>query len=362
MQPRERGASMPPLSACLIVKDEEAHIEACLRSLRPHVDEIVVVDTGSSDATVRLAAPLAARVLHFEWTDDFSAARNFSIAQAAHDMVFITDADNTVAHWDDAETARFLAAENAARLGCVRVVNIVETAGEERRSAEYEPKLFDRRFFHYEGIVHEQVMPLGEQAAARVHLDITVLHGGYSRDELARKRKTERNIALLQKALMRGDDPYLLYQLGKSRAARQEYGKAVDCFARALALRPNPNLSYVRQAVIAYGYALIQTQRYSEALFLERYRPFYAQNPDYTFLLAYANMMNGRFQQAFDLFSACTRMPDGEVEGVNRWLPCFNIGVIFESLGQKEQALRYYAMCGEYERAKERIAALNAEK
>lgn len=351
-----------PISACLIVRDEEAHIETCLRHLRQHVDEIVVADTGSTDATVRLAETLADRVLHFEWADDFSAARNFSIAQAAHDMVFITDADNTLESWDGAGVARFIAAGGSGQVGCVRVVNLTETDGEQRRSAEYEPKLFDRRFFRYEGIVHEQVVPLGDATAARVQLGITVLHGGYSRDELARKRKTERNIALLQKALARGDDSYLLYQLGKSRAARQEYAAAADCFARALALHPNPHLTYVRQAVVADGYALIQARRYPEALFLESYRVYYAEDPDYTFFLAYANMMNGRFRQAFDLYLACTRLRGGEVEGVTSWLPYYNIGVLFEALGQTEQALRYYGMCGDYERAKARISELRAGK
>ena len=70
------------LCLCMIVKDEEAMIGRCLQAAREAVDEIVVVDTGSSDRTVEIAESLGARVLHHEWDGDFSAARNVSFAAA----------------------------------------------------------------------------------------------------------------------------------------------------------------------------------------------------------------------------------------------------------------------------------------
>ncbi len=70
------------LSACLIVKNEEQRLPQCLESLRSLADEIIVVDTGSSDRTVASAKKHQARVFHFEWCDNFSQARNYAIAQA----------------------------------------------------------------------------------------------------------------------------------------------------------------------------------------------------------------------------------------------------------------------------------------
>ncbi len=67
---------MPTVSACLIVRDEAAHIGDCLDSLKGHVDEVVLVDTGSIDKTVEIAAARGARVFHMAWRDDFSLARN----------------------------------------------------------------------------------------------------------------------------------------------------------------------------------------------------------------------------------------------------------------------------------------------
>jgi len=84
------------LSACLIVKNEEQRLPKCLESLKAIADEIIVVDTGSSDRTVAVAKKYQARVFHFEWCDDFSQARNYAIAQAKGKWIFVIDADEVL--------------------------------------------------------------------------------------------------------------------------------------------------------------------------------------------------------------------------------------------------------------------------
>ncbi|MEK7296417.1 MAG: glycosyltransferase, partial [Planctomycetota bacterium] len=73
---------MNKLSACLIVKNEESVLPRCLESIRTFVDEIIIVDTGSNDHTIEIAHSYGARVYHFSWIDDFSAARNESLRHA----------------------------------------------------------------------------------------------------------------------------------------------------------------------------------------------------------------------------------------------------------------------------------------
>lgn len=84
------------LSACLIVKNEQKYLAFCLKSLEGLADEIIVVDTGSTDATRKIAAQFKASVYEFPWQNDFSAARNFSISKAQGDWIFIIDADELV--------------------------------------------------------------------------------------------------------------------------------------------------------------------------------------------------------------------------------------------------------------------------
>ncbi len=78
---------MFPLSVCIIAKNEEAHIEECLKRLVPYGFEIVLTDTGSTDQTLAAAAKYTDRIFHFDWCDDFSAARNFCMEKASHNWI-----------------------------------------------------------------------------------------------------------------------------------------------------------------------------------------------------------------------------------------------------------------------------------
>src|SRR5687767_12493572 len=93
---------MPTLSVCLIVKNEERYLAQCLQSVRGLWDDLVIVDTGSTDRTVEIAESFGARVFHFTWCDDFSAARNFCLDQITTDWILSLDADETIAGRDHA--------------------------------------------------------------------------------------------------------------------------------------------------------------------------------------------------------------------------------------------------------------------
>ena len=99
-KPSKKGFANSPspiiLSACLIVKNEEQRLPQCLESLRSLADEIIIVDTGSSDRTISIAKKYQARVFHFDWCDDFSRARNYAIAQAKGKWILVIDADEVL--------------------------------------------------------------------------------------------------------------------------------------------------------------------------------------------------------------------------------------------------------------------------
>ena len=91
---------IPTISVCLIVKNEEEFLPQCLESIKDVVDEIIVVDTGSTDRTVEIAKSFGAKVYHHAWENDFSKHRNQSIGYASSDWIFILDADEKVVQWD----------------------------------------------------------------------------------------------------------------------------------------------------------------------------------------------------------------------------------------------------------------------
>ena len=81
------------ISLCMIVKDEEQHLENCLNSIKELADEIIIVDTGSKDKTKEIAGKFTNKVYDFKWNDDFSEARNFSLSKATKDWILVLDAD-----------------------------------------------------------------------------------------------------------------------------------------------------------------------------------------------------------------------------------------------------------------------------
>ncbi len=103
---------MLPVSVCMIAKNEDNHIEECLKRLRPCKFEVVVVDTGSVDRTIEIAQKYTDKVFHFSWCDDFSAARNFSIQQASNDWVLVIDCDEYLENVNLAELEESLDAND----------------------------------------------------------------------------------------------------------------------------------------------------------------------------------------------------------------------------------------------------------
>lgn len=347
------------LSACLIVKDEEPCIEKCLDSVRSHVDEIVVVDTGSADGTVKIAGKYADKLLDFKWVNDFSAARNFSIENAANDWVFVLDADNEVTEWEEKTVGEFIEQNDPIKVGNVKIISLFEDNGFKKRSIERANKLFNRRYYRYRGIIHEQVTAVDARAYERADVGITVRHSGYQDDEIQRKRKAARNISMLKQSIEQtGESCYQVYQLGKAYEMDKNCGESLKCYSRAIALIDNFQYVYVRKLIISYGYALLNKKDFKSAVAVEKYKSYYGDNPDYNFLLAYIYMMNAQFSKAVETFLKCTVEKGGEIEGVTSCLPFYNIGVIYECLGNKTEALKNYGKCGEFDKAKNRIEAL----
>ena len=150
---------MITITACLIVKDEENVLERCLASLEGIADEIVIVDTGSSDGTRAIAAAHTSKVYDFEWTDDFAAARNFAFSKCGGDYIYSADADEII---DEADREKFRKLKSVLDPS-IDIVQFLYTNQLEFNTTynfdrELRPKLFKRlRTFVWEGEVHEQV-------------------------------------------------------------------------------------------------------------------------------------------------------------------------------------------------------------
>jgi glycosyltransferase involved in cell wall biosynthesis len=237
-------ASKISLSLALIVKNEARCLARCLRSVQGAVDEIVVVDTGSVDDTARIARGFQAKVADFAWVDDFSAARNFALAQTTGDWILVLDADEHASPALAAELRSFIA--NRPAIGRLKIVSDFRRNSQTMRSQAFVSRLFPRGA-HFEGRIHEQLV----SALTRLDLQGELWHDGY-----LEPTKSERNMRLLEQELKRSPgDVYLRFQLALEHASLNQTAEALACLRPAYAaLRTDE--PFAANLVVDYLYAL----------------------------------------------------------------------------------------------------------
>ena len=152
--------SKVPISVCIIAKNEEKYIEECLRKLKPYGFEIVVADTGSTDATKEIASRYADKVVDFTWINDFSAARNFCAKQASNNWILALDCDEYIESVD-IRILRVLLQQKPKQVGVVRMKNIQLRENDELGySVDDLPRLYNRNYYRYDKPIHEQIIPI----------------------------------------------------------------------------------------------------------------------------------------------------------------------------------------------------------
>ena len=356
---------MSPISVCIIAKNEEKHIEECCKHLVPYGFEIVLVDTGSTDRTVKLAQQYTDRIFHFDWCDDFSAAKNYATEKASHDWILSIDCDEYIEFADlSALTACIKSQPTAA--GRILIRNRFTENGQTAYEQVRVSRFVNRRYYHFDGAVHEQLVPIPDRDALSAtpkyvyDAPITVLHVGYDGSEEEMREKSRRNIALLEQELkLRGDDPYTYYQLGQSYRKLHDYESAFRYFDLGLSMDVDPALDYVQTMVESYGYTLLDLKRYQDALNLLGVYDEFAGRADFVFLMGLIYMNNGLFDESIHEFTKATTIEEFAVDGVNSYKAFYNIGVIYECTGHTREAKEAYRKCGKYEPAVKRLKLLS---
>lgn len=225
------------VSLCMIVKNEERYLPDCLASAGPFVDEIIIVDTGSTDRTVEIAAAAGARVFHEEWRDDFAAARNRSLGHAAGDWILVLDADECV-DGESGQLIRQLIAEDDNIAFLVNVVCQDPTGHNGITRYQWLPRLFRNRIgARYTGRVHEAVLPSLHRKGRVSHSDVTIRHSGYLQSARVMEAKARRNLVLLQEEVLdHPDDGLVWLHLARTWQTLRDQDRALDAYRKAVAL------------------------------------------------------------------------------------------------------------------------------
>ena len=251
------------VSLAMIVRDEERTLGRCLASVAGAFDELVVVDTGSRDATREVARGYGARLFDFEWVDDFAAARQFAFDRATCDWVAWLDADDVLTNAARVREATDSAPADVAGFEW-RYVSARDAWGNAVCEFWRERCVRNDGTFRWSGRVHEVLVPLAPRTLARDH-EVVVEH----RPEAARAaEKTGRNLRILEaeRRAAGGDDkdPRLLFYLGNEYAAAGRARKAIACYRKYLRVATWDDERYHAQTRLAN--LLRAARRFDEAI------------------------------------------------------------------------------------------------
>ena len=339
-----------PIALVMIVRNEARCLARCLRSVRPHVDELLVLDTGSSDGSCRIALDEGARVVEAPWPDDFSAARNLALAQVDAPWRLVLDADEWLLSGSSALAT--LREQAPDFLGLVSVDSeVVDDQAQVQHAPSWLPRVLPRGVA-YAGRIHEQPV----SALPRRRMALQIGHDGYLPEQMQNKRG--RNRRLLAAALADSPaDAYLAYQLGKDHEVQGEFAPALPYYQQAYRTGA-PGAAWRHDLVLRLMFTLKRLGRHTEALALaERESPHWQHSPDFFFTLgdllldaalaqpASAAAQLPRIEQAWlraiEIGEQPT-LPDS-LRGRGSYLAAHNLAAFHASLGQAALAAQWQA-------------------
>lgn len=222
------------ISLCMIVKNEEQVLARCLNSVVGLVDEIIIIDTGSTDNTKSIASQFTDHVYEYKWNNDFAAARNESLKHATSEWILVLDADEYVEKLNFEEFRTNLSSSNRdyPLAYNTKIMNFTDSGYDETKVTESSnPRLFNNfRQISYRQPIHEQLTSY----LGKIHfssISLTIYHSGYTAEIVERKDKSKRNMAIIQSMYQENkESPYYQFILGNEYMNSKEYDKALEVY------------------------------------------------------------------------------------------------------------------------------------
>jgi tetratricopeptide (TPR) repeat protein len=327
----------------MIVKDEAANLPRCLNSVRAVVDEILVLDTGSTDATVAIAQEFNAQVHHFPWNDDFSAARNESLKYATGDWILVLDADEALA------TAIVPLLQQAMQHENYLVVNLLrQEIGATQSPYSLVSRLFRRHpdicFTRpYHAMVDDSVAQLMQREPQWQVVDlpeVAILHYGYEPGAIASRDKFQKARMTMERFLVaHPGEPYVCSKLGALYVEMGKVEHGISLLERGLQA-PKLDAPVLYELHYHLGIAYNRLKQADQA---EKHYRAAVEQPilERLKLGAYNNL--GNLLQAKSEFQAAKTVYEAALEADPDFtIGYYNLGMTLKAMGQLQEAIAQY--------------------
>lgn len=271
---------MGTLTLSMIVKNEEKYLKDCLESVNGVVDDIVIVDTGSTDKTLEIAKEYKAKIYHFEWINDFSAARNYALQYSSGDWILYLDADERLDPNSIKELKRLI--NGVSKAGYYCTVKSVDSKNGRDHSIRYVRLFKNSKGIEFTGKAHEQIVPsLIKNKYQLYHSSILINHVGYDISQSEKQSKANRNLELLLSDYDENKSPYIAYKIAQTYFLLEKYEDAESYFKIAiesnnlpLDLKSDCFLYLAQKSLLSYDYD--NAQKYiDKAIELNPRQPIY---------------------------------------------------------------------------------------
>ncbi|MFE4712058.1 glycosyltransferase family 2 protein [Paenibacillus sp. NPDC056722] len=339
------------LSLVMIVKNEEQNLRRCLNNVFTLVDEIIIVDTGSTDATKEIAFEFNAKIYDYEWNNDFAAARNFALSLASSEWCLVLDADEYI----EGDYAHVIQNFITGPPVIGQVKRIDKFMGKDGIS--YEQSYISRLFpsdCRYYGRIHEQI----QSGLPRIRVDVEIQHDGYFE-----QNKSDRNIPILLKEIEdQPDDPYYYYQIAKEFRGLEIHEQTYNFLKQAYS-KITRKEGYAPSLIVNFLYAIIASGHLDEGLHIvETEQDFLSNSSDFYFVAALylLELILSDPGKYSDLIPYIERFylraleigetgQEGSVIGTGSFAAHHNLGVYYEVIGDEVKAKQQYLYAKDFD-------------
>lgn len=338
------------ISLCMIVKNEEDYLPKCLESIKDIVDEIIIVDTGSTDKTVEIAKSYGTKVYYFKWNNNFSEARNESLKYATKDWILILDADDEL-RAKYKENLKLLLNSQLDE-NTVYFFETLNYYGDKIDNncitINLNPRMFRNNLgIHYEGEIHNQLV-YSQSKYDTICSSIKIHHYGYLSKSIASKNKRNRNITLLNAKIKKEpNNKFNYFNLGNEYTALGDITKALEYYYKAYE-NFDSRAGFSAILLLRIIISNYNIQEYNDALkFIDVADKYYPKFTDLYFFKALIYKDLGKPTLQIKALEKCIELgePSSELKffyGSWSFKAYYELGNAYMSLNDYDSAYNYY--------------------